>query len=131
MAHSSPPPPIDPLQQASNQQHKILRQIHRVLWVVLPLLALVLAFIIANWSIASTLGTFAMLTIAFVGVGIYRWSLSWVLLGASLYCLIDNYFSYGQLSLTGLRRQLVFSLLFISSIGLFRPLAERNLLLPR
>lgn len=120
----------DELQQALDRQQQYARQVDRILWVVLPILAFVLTVIIANWNIASTIGTFLMLMVAFVAVGIKRKPLAWVVVAAVIYCLIDNYLSYGQqLNIVGLRRQLLCSILFIMIIGLFRPLAERSLIL--
>ena len=118
------------LQHVLERQQQYARQVDRILWVVLPILAFVLTMIIANWNIASTLGTFIMLMVTFVAVGIKRKPLAWVVIAAVVYCLIDNYLSYGQqLNLVGLRRQLLCSILFIMVIGLFRPLAERSWIL--
>lgn len=117
------------LQHTLNRQQKIRREIDRILWFVLPILALILSTIFANWNIFSTIGTAFVLTIAFIAVGIKKKSLATTLALTLLYCLIDNYFSYKyQFNITGLRRQLLSMFLFIAIIGLARPMAERAML---
>lgn len=122
-------PKQNQLHDALDKQQKLSRDIDRILWFVLPILALILSTIFANWNILSTIGTAFVLTIAFVAVGIKRKSLTVTLALTLLYCLVDNYFSYSMsFNITGLRRQLLSMLLFIAIIGLVRPMGERALL---
>lgn len=118
----------NPLSDILEHHQQIDRNINRILWIFLPILALTLSMIIANWNIWSTIGTFVMLLICLIGVGIKRWSLFVVLAACSLYCFIDNYWSYQQqFNSVGLKRQWWCSLLFISIISLSRPAVERYL----
>lgn len=122
-------PKQNQLHDALDKQQKLSRDIDRILWFVLPILALILSTIFANWNILSTIGTAFVLTVAFVAVGIKRKSLTVTLALTLLYCLVDNYFSYSMsFNITGLRRQLLSMLLFIAIIGLVRPMGERALL---
>ena len=61
------------------RQHQ--RQVDRVLKIVLPVTAFLLAVICANMNIGSTLGTLVILIIAFWMVGIKRQNLWYWLLG--------------------------------------------------
>lgn len=122
-------PKQNQLHDALDKQQKLSRDIDRILWFVLPILALILSTIFANWNILSTIGTAFVLTVAFVAVGIKRKSLTVTLALTLVYCLVDNYFSYNMsFNITGLRRQLLSMLLFIAIIGLVRPMGERALL---
>jgi hypothetical protein len=116
------------LDQALAKSQKNARELDRILWIVLPILAFLLSMIIANFTIASTIGSFVVMLVAFISVGIKKYSLLWVLSLSLLYCLIDNYWSY-QLSLNskGLQRQLLM-LLFISIVAMSRRFAERALM---
>ncbi|GAA5000672.1 hypothetical protein GCM10023206_02630 [Acinetobacter puyangensis] len=117
------------LQQALQQQQKNSETLDRILWIFLPILALLLSTIFANWNILSTIGTAFVLTIAFIVVGIKKKSLAATLAITLLYCLVDNYLSYGfQFNITGLKRQLLSMVLFIAIIGLVRPMAERAMI---
>ncbi len=122
-------PKQNQLHDALDKQQKLSRDIDRILWFVLPILALILSTIFANWNILSTIGTAFVLTVAFIAVGIKRKSLTVTLALTLVYCLVDNYFSYSMsFNITGLRRQLLSMLLFIAIIGLVRPMGERALL---
>ncbi|MFU8926856.1 hypothetical protein [Acinetobacter puyangensis] len=117
------------LQQALQQQQKNSETLDRILWIFLPILGLLLSTIFANWNILSTIGTAFVLTIAFIVVGIKKKSLAATLAITLLYCLVDNYLSYGfQFNITGLKRQLLSMVLFIAIIGLVRPMAERAMI---
>ncbi|OUY06707.1 hypothetical protein [Acinetobacter populi] len=119
----------DELQQALKQQQKHSETLDRILWIFLPILALLLSTIFANWNILSTIGTAFVLTIAFIAVGIKKKSLAATLAITLLYCLVDNYLSYGfQFNITGLKRQLLSMVLFIAIVGLVRPMAERAMM---
>lgn len=119
----------DELQQALQAQQKHSETLDRILWIFLPILAILLSTIFANWNVYSTIGTAFVLTIAFIAVGIKKKSLAATLAITLLYCLVDNYLSYGfQFDITGLKRQLLSMVLFIAIIGLIRPMAERAMM---
>ena len=123
------PTPDHDLHQALAAHAEQSKSVDRILWYVLPIFAFFLSAIFANWNIFSFLGTFIVLTTAFVGVGIKRKSLAVTLIAVVLYCLVDNYLSYKyQFSIDGLKRQLMCMVLFIAIIGLMRPLVDRALL---
>lgn len=119
----------DELQQALKQQQKHSETLDRILWIFLPILALLLSTIFANWNVLSTIGTTFVLTSAFIAVGIKKKSLATTLAITLLYCLVDNYLSYGfQFNIPGLKRQLLSMVLFIAIVGLVRPMAERAMM---
>ncbi|KAA8732148.1 hypothetical protein F4V57_11045 [Acinetobacter qingfengensis] len=124
----SHPDPDRELQQALEKRQKNIHELNRILWVVLPTLALLISMIVANYNIWSTLFSFIVLSTAFILVGIKQKNLSLVLVLTLIYCLIDNYLSYQyQLNSSGLKRQLLM-LLFITIIGLGRNFADRAML---
>lgn len=117
------------LEQALAAQQKHSQQLDRILWYVLPILAILLSVVFANLNIWSTIGTAFVLCISFVMVGIKKKSLTITLAVVLLYCLVDNYLSYGmQFNVGGLKRQLLSMVLFISLIGLSRPMFERAMM---
>lgn len=123
------PTPDYELHKALEQHQQQAKGVDRILWVVLPILSFLLSAIFANWNIWSFLGTFIVLTTAFVAVGIKRKSLALTLIGILFYCLLDNYLSYKyQFSVEGLKRQLMCMILFTAIIGLMRPLVDRALI---
>lgn len=114
------------MQSALDKQRQNNQALDRILWIALPILAILLSTIFANWNIWSTLGTMIVLTLAFIYVGIKRVSLAVTLCFILLYCLVDNYLSYQQqFSIDGLKRQLLSMILFTSIVGLSRPMFER------
>lgn len=116
------------LQQALTQQQLQIRKLNRTLWIGLPILALVLCFIVANYNILSTLLTFVVLLAAFIAVGIYEKNLPITLILVLIYCLADNYISYHyNFSVAGLKRQ-ISMLVFIMLVHFGRTLAYRTLL---
>lgn len=117
------------LQRALEQQKKNIQELDRILWIALPILAFILSTIFANWNIASTIGTAVVLTIGFISVGIKHKSLTLTLTLVLFYCLADNYLSYGmQFDITGLKRQLLSMILFISIVGLARTFFDRSMM---
>lgn len=117
------------LEQALAAQQKHSQQLERILWYVLPILAISLSVVFANWNIWSTIGTALVLCVSFVMVGIKKKSLTITLAVVLLYCLVDNYLSYGmQFNVGGLKRQILSMILFISLIGLSRPMFERAMM---
>lgn len=108
------------------RQHQ--RQVDRVLKIVLPVTAFLLAVICANMNIGSTLGTLVMLIIAFWMVGIKRQNLwSW-LLAVTAYCLIDNVLSFGSFAFPAFSRQCGTMLTFVGILGIGRPYIDRWLM---
>ena len=117
------------LEKALAAQQKLSQQLDRILWYVLPILAILLSVVFANWNIWSTIGTAFVLSVSFVMVGIKKKSLTITLAVVLLYCMVDNYLSYGmQFNVGGLKRQLLSMVLFISLIGLSRPMFERAMM---
>ncbi|MCU4414536.1 hypothetical protein KTH71_10890 [Acinetobacter sp. WU_MDCI_Axc73] len=108
---------------AKQRQNQL--KVDRILKIVLPLTAFLISVICANLNWQSTLGTFVILTIAFIAVGIKRQTLWHWLVILVVYCTIDNYFSFGQFNLSALRLQLGAMLLFTAMIGIGRPYIDR------
>ena len=108
-----------------DKQRQNQLKVDRILKIVLPLTAFLLSVICANLNWQSTLGTFVILTIAFLAVGIQRQNLWIWLLVLVVYCGLDNYLSFGQFNLIALRLQLGSMLLFTLIIGIGRPYIDR------
>ncbi|MFW1920358.1 hypothetical protein, partial [Acinetobacter baumannii] len=87
----------------------------------LPIVAFLLSVICANFNWQSTLGTFVILTVTFRAVGVKRLPLWHWLIVITIYCLVDNYLSYGQLDVPHLRLQLGTMLVFVGMVGIGRP----------
>ena len=67
-----------------DKQRQNQLKVDRILKIVLPLTAFLLSVICANLNWQSTLGTFVILTIALLAVGLqglYRWIGVWVVVG--------------------------------------------------
>lgn len=111
-----------------DKQRQNQLKVDRILKIVLPLTAFLLSVICANLNWQSTLGTFVILTIAFLAVGIQRQNLWIWLLVLAVYCGLDNYLSFGQFNLIALRLQLGSMLLFTLIIGIGRPYIDRWLM---
>ena len=111
---------------AKQRQNQL--KVDRVLKIVLPIVAFLLSTICANLNWQSTLATFIILTIAFWAVGIKRMSL-WIWIAIiGIYCVMDNYLSYGQIQLEYLRLQLGCMLFFVGLVGIGRPYMDRWLI---
>jgi len=108
-----------------DKQRQNQLKVDRILKIVLPLTAFLLSVICANLNWQSTLGTFVILTLAFLAVGIQRQNLWIWLLVLVVYCGLDNYLSFGQFNLIALRLQLGSMLLFTLIIGIGRPYIDR------
>lgn len=102
-------------------QRQTQQRVDRILKIVLPIMAFLIAVICANFNWQSTVGTFFVLVIAFYAVGIRRLNLSLWLVLVAVYCLIDIYFSYGSLPVSAVGRQMGTMLTFTGIIGLARP----------
>ncbi|MCU4357842.1 hypothetical protein MJ026_05885 [Acinetobacter ursingii] len=111
-----------------DKQRQNQLKVDRILKIVLPLTAFLLSVICANLNWQSTLGTFVILTLAFLAVGIQRQNLWIWLLVLVVYCGLDNYLSFGQFNLIALRLQLGSMLLFTLIIGIGRPYIDRWLM---
>lgn len=111
-----------------DKQRKNQLKVDRILKIVLPLTAFLLSVICANLNWQSTLGTFVILTLAFLAVGIQRQNLWIWLLVLVVYCGLDNYLSFGQFNFIALRLQLGSMLLFTLIIGIGRPYIDRWLM---
>jgi len=111
---------------AQQRQHQLL--VDRILKVVLPIIAFLLSVICANLNWQSTLGTFAILTLAFYAVGIKRLTLWHWLIVIVLYTLIDNYFSFNGINQTRLVFQLISMVVFVGIVGIGRPYIDRWLM---
>jgi len=111
-----------------DKQRQNQLKVDRILKIVLPLTAFLLSVICANLNWQSTLGTFVILTIAFLAVGIQRQNLWIWLLVFVVYCGLDNYLSFGQFNLIALRLRLGSMLLFTLIIGIGRPYIDRWLM---
>lgn len=90
----------DEIFEVLEKQRQNQLKVDRILKIVLPIVGFLLCTICANLNWQSTLGTFIMLTLAMWAVSIWRLSLWMWMLIAALYCLVDNYFSYGTLQLS-------------------------------
>ncbi|MFB2539558.1 MULTISPECIES: hypothetical protein [unclassified Acinetobacter] len=105
-----------------------LKKLDKMLWFALPIFGLLLSFLFANLTWFSTLFTPIIFIGALVAVGIKKYSLTLTIIFCVMYCFIDNYISYNyQFSVTGLKRQALTMVLFISAVGLARPMIERAL----
>lgn len=111
-----------------DKQRQNQLKVDRILKIVLPLTAFLLSVICANLNWQSTLGTFVILTLAFLAVGIQRQNLWIWLLVLVVYCGLDNYLSFGQFNLIALRLRLGSMLLFTLIIGIGRPYIDRWLM---
>ena len=126
---SKKPTPDDDLEQALAAHAANAKAIDRILWIVLPIFAFLLGFIISNVNIYSALGTIVVLAISFISVGIKRKSLAVTLVGVLIYCLIDNYLSYKySFNVERLKNHLLCMVLFVAIIGMMRPMADRALI---
>lgn len=110
------------------KQHQHQRQMDRVLTIVFPIVAFLLTVICANMNIWSTVCTFILLWVAFWAVGIRRLPLwHWVLISL-IYCLADNFLSYGSFNRAGFSRQFGTIFIFIGIAGVGRPYFDRWLM---
>lgn len=113
---------FDVLEQQKKHQH----QVDRVLKVVLPITAFLLAMICANINIPSTIGTLIIMTLAFWMVGIKRQVLWYWATGLAVYCLLDNLYSFqGQFNMNAFGRQYGTMITFLWIIGIGRPYIDR------
>ena len=116
---------IDVLAQQKTHQKKV----DQVLYFVLPIIALLLCVMCANYNWQSTLGTFVVLLVAFISVGIHRLNLKLWLVIIAAYSLVDIYLSYaGQLPMQAVGRQTASMLVFTAILGIGRPYFDRWLM---
>ena len=108
------------------EQQKLHQQrVDRVLKIVIPITAFLLAVICANLNIWSTVLSFVMMWIAFYAVSIKQLPLwHWVIVIA-LYCLIDNILTYGSYNQSGFSRQFGAMFIFLGVFGVGRRYFDR------
>lgn len=127
--HSMTNPDQKDLFNVLDQQRQHQKQVDRVMYIVLPILAFLLSVICANMNWQSTIGTFVMLWIAFWAVGIKRQSIWLWLSFIAAYSLVDIYFSYsGQLPPSAVGRHMGTMLAFTGILGIGRPYFDRWLM---
>ncbi|ESK38427.1 hypothetical protein P256_01966 [Acinetobacter nectaris CIP 110549] len=120
-----PQPDQQELLNALDQHQVAKKKLDRILMIVLPIIAFLISMICANWTWFSTLGTIIVLTLAFIAVGIQRWSITLWLAIIVVYCCIDNYFSYGTLVLSKLKMQALTMLIFTIIFHVARPYLDQ------
>jgi hypothetical protein len=108
------------------RQHQL--KVDRVLKIVLPIVAFLVATICANINAGSMLGTLIVLVAALWMVSIKRQPLGYWLVVILLYCLIDNYLSYDRFYLSGFSRQFGTMFTFVGIFGIGRPYIDRWLM---
>ncbi|AOA59687.1 hypothetical protein [Acinetobacter larvae] len=120
-------PDQEKLLDALALQQKRQKSLNRILWIALPVIALLITVICANFNWPSTLGTFIALLIAFYVVAIYqKLNLYFCLFLVMIYSLVDIYLSYqGSFPLSAVGRQTATMLVFTGIIGVSRPILER------
>ncbi|TCM71142.1 hypothetical protein EC844_101430 [Acinetobacter calcoaceticus] len=107
-------------------QRQQQKSVDRILKIVLPITALLISTICANWTLPSTVGTFVALVIAFYAVGIWRQNLYLWLGLVTLYCLIDIYLTFqGAIPIQAFGRQAGTMLTFTGILGIGRPYIDR------
>lgn len=107
------------------RQRQMQLQVDRVLKIVLPIVAFLLSVISANMNLWSPLCSFIILWIAFYAVGIKRYALWHWLTILLVYCLIDNYLSYGEFYRSGFNRQFISMFIFMGITGVGRRYFDR------
>ena len=107
------------------QQHKSQRQVDRILKFVLPVMAFLLTVICANLNVWSTVFTFFVLWIAFIATGIKNMAVGQWVAFVLVYCLIDNFLSYGSFNISGFSRQFGTMFIFLGIVAIGRPYIDR------
>ncbi len=107
------------------QQHKSQRQVDRILKFVLPVMAFLLTVICANLNVWSTVFTFFVLWIAFIATGIKNMAVGQWVVFVLVYCLIDNFLSYGSFNISGFSRQFGTMFIFLGIVAIGRPYIDR------
>lgn len=110
------------------QQKQHQRQVDRVLKVVLPVTAFLLTVICANMNVWSTIFTFVVLWIAFYATTIRHLSFQYWGVVLFVYCIVDNFLSYGSLSMNSFARQFGTMLTFTGIFAIGRPYFDRWLM---
>ncbi len=108
------------------RQHQ--QQVDRVMKIVLPITAFLLAVICANMNTWSLIGTFVVLLVAFFAVGIKRLTLWHWIVVILVYCLADNLLSYGYFNTSGFSRQFGTLFIFVGIVSIGRPYMDRWLM---
>lgn len=112
---------LDVLAKQQQQQ----AQIDRVLKIVLPIMGFLIAVMCANFNRFSTIATIVMTIVALCMVGVKRQALwIWTSLVA-VYCLADNFYSYGSLNANRFAIQFGTITTFLWITGISRPYIDR------
>lgn len=122
MTHSDQKNMFDELDRQRQQQ----KRVDRIMFVVIPIAALLITTICANLNWQSTLGTFIVLNLAFYASCIKRANLYVCMALITAYCLVDIYLSFnGTLPLSAIGRQLGTMLTFTGILSISRPHIDR------
>ncbi len=109
-----------------DRQRQQQKRVDRIMYVVIPIAALLITTICANMNWQSTLGTLIVLILAFYATCIKRVNLYLCLALITVYCLIDIYLSFnGSLPPSALGRQLGTMLTFTGIFSISRPYIDR------
>jgi len=112
---------LDVLEKQQQQQ----RRLDGVLKIVLPIVAFLVAIICANMNLFSPIGTLIILAIALWMTAIKRQNVRIWLAVVFVYCLLDNYFTYGDFYLSGFGRQFGTMFIFVAIFAIGRPYMDR------
>lgn len=126
----TPPPPVttNDNQTALTQLAQYTQQINRTLKIALPIFAFLLAVVFANFNLISPFTTFLVLALAFLMVGVWRSYVLATFILLILYCVVDNYLSFGQhFAQQAFIRQCAPMLLFTAIVWYTRRTADRTL----
>lgn len=117
------------LLNALAQQEQQQKNLDRILYIVLPIIAFLISMVCANLNWQSTLATFIVLTLALIAVGIKRMAFLPCMLLVLIYCLIDNLLSYADFKAFPFKMQAGTMLSFVAIIYFARP--RLNLLMQK
>lgn len=115
----------DQLLDALNTQQLAHKKVNRILYIAIPIVSFLVCVICANMSWQSTLGTFIMLVVSFLAVGIKRWSIFMWMFFIALYCTADNLFTYGTIATRPLEMQMATMIVFLILLHMARPYLDR------
>ncbi|WP_180173753.1 hypothetical protein [Acinetobacter sp. YH01024] len=115
----------DQLFEVLEEQKRHQLRVDRVLKIVIPVTAFLLAVICANLNVWSTVFSFVIMWVAFYAVSIKQLPLwHWVIVIA-LYCLVDNILTYGSYNQSGFSRQFGAMFIFLGVFGVGRRYFDR------
>ena len=108
------------------RQHQL--KVDRVLKIVLPIVGFLLAVMSANLNMLSLIFTIVISIIALWKVGIKRQALWIWTTVVALYCLLDNFYSFGSFDLKRYVYQFGSITTFVWIMGIGRPYIDRWLM---